>query len=77
MVLRDAMVMVLVGSAAGVAAVLAVTRYLGALLYGVKPQDPLTVAVATAMLISITALAGFVPALRATQVQPMVALRRN
>ncbi len=77
MVLRDAMIMALTGAVGGVAAVLAVTRYLEALLFGIKPQDPLTIAAASLLLLGVTALAGFLPALRATRVQPMTALRHD
>ncbi len=77
MVLRDSMVMSLAGAAVGIVTVLAVTRYLEALLYGIKAQDPLTICAASLLLLGVTALAGFLPALRATRVQPMTALRHD
>jgi ABC-type antimicrobial peptide transport system permease subunit len=45
------------------------------LLYGVGPADPLTFATVSILLIAISALAGFIPARRASSVDPMVALR--
>jgi hypothetical protein len=44
-------------------------------LYGLTPQDPASIALATAALIAITGLAGYIPARRATRVDPMIALR--
>jgi ABC-type antimicrobial peptide transport system permease subunit len=44
-------------------------------LYGLTPQDPLTIAGSVALLLAITALAGYIPARRATRIDPMVALR--
>jgi len=77
MVLRDVLVMVLIGAIAGFPAVLALTRFTETLLYGVKPQDPATLAAAALLLLAVTVLAGFLPALRATRVQPIVALRQE
>ncbi len=77
MVLRDALVLVLLGAVAGVPAVLVLTRYTESLLFGVKPQDPATLALAALLLLSVTLLAGFLPARRATRVEPIVALRHE
>ncbi len=77
MVLQDAMFMALIGSIVGIAAVLAVTRYIQTLLFDVTPQDPATIVMASALLLAVTALAGLVPAWRATRVQPMLALRQE
>ena len=44
-------------------------------LYGLTPQDPLSIAASTAILLGNTALAGYIPARRATRVDPMIALR--
>jgi ABC-type antimicrobial peptide transport system permease subunit len=77
MVLRDAMVMVLVGAILGIPIILGLTRYAEFLLFGVKAHDPMTLVAAALLLLAVTALAGFLPALRATRVQPMQALRHE
>ncbi len=77
MVLRDALIMVLIGAIVGAPAVLALTRFAEAMLFGVQPNDPGTLAAAALLLAAVTALAGLLPALRATRVQPMLALRHE
>ncbi len=75
MVLGQGMRATFIGLAIGLASALAVTRVMGALLYGVSPTDPVTFGLVT-MALTLTALvACFVPALRATKVDPIVALR--
>ncbi|HXJ94334.1 MAG TPA: ABC transporter permease [Terriglobia bacterium] len=75
MVLREAMTLAGLGIAIGVPAALAVSRLIAAMLYGLKPTDPLTIALATTVLAAVAFLAGFLPAQRASRVDPMVALR--
>jgi putative ABC transport system permease protein len=65
----------LVGVAIGVAGALALGRVLSGLMYEVKPTDPVTFLVVTALLAVIALLASIIPAYRATKVDPMVALR--
>ncbi|HEU4766577.1 MAG TPA: ABC transporter permease [Pyrinomonadaceae bacterium] len=75
LVLREALTLVLIGLVVGVVTSLAVTRTAASLLYELKPNDPLTIALATLLLAGVAALAGYLPARRAARVDPMVALR--
>jgi ABC-type antimicrobial peptide transport system permease subunit len=75
--LRDSVIILLIGAAAGLPALLVLTRYAESLLFGVKPQDPITIAASALLLFAVTALAAFLPAIRATRVQPMDALRHE
>jgi predicted permease len=74
LVMRESMVLVAIGIAAGLATALAASRFVTAMLYGLPPTDPLAIAGATAMMIAVSALAGYLPARRAAGVDPMVAL---
>ena len=65
----------LIGTGVGLAASFGVTRFLQAMLFGVKPADPATFLVAALLWIAIALLACYIPARRATKVDPMVALR--
>lgn len=65
----------LIGAAVGVAAALAVSRLLTKLLFGVKPGDPATLVAVMLLLVTVALLAAFLPARRATKVDPMIALR--
>lgn len=75
LVLRQALGMTLAGVAAGIAASFALTRLLSTQLYGVKPSDPFTFALAPLVLIAVALFAAYVPALRASRADPIVALR--
>ncbi|HEX2190751.1 MAG TPA: ABC transporter permease [Longimicrobiaceae bacterium] len=66
-----------VGLAAGVAASLALTRLLAGQLYGVRPTDPATYLAVAALLAAVVLLAAYLPARRATRVDPVVALRAD
>ena len=65
----------LIGSAVGVGAALLLTRGLAGMLYGITPRDPLVFAGVPLLLIAVSVLASYVPARKATRIDPLVALR--
>jgi predicted permease len=74
-ILREALLFTAFGMAAGVPAALALTRLIKSQLYGVQPNDPLTLIGAGGLLIAVAVLAAWIPARRAAKVDPKVALR--
>ena len=75
MVMREVLLLVAVGSGIGVVAAILLTRYIQTQLFGLTPNDPTTVAVATLILVAVAALAGYLPAMRASRINPIRALR--
>jgi putative ABC transport system permease protein len=75
MVMWMGLQLVAIGVAVGLLASLGVTRVIASQLYGVSPHDPLTLAVVVIVLLAVGCAACYFPALRATRVDPMVALR--
>jgi predicted permease len=75
MVLAQGLLTIAIGTAIGLAGSFALTRTMRSLLFQVSPNDPLTMAAVALLLILIAALASYIPARRATRVDPTVALR--
>jgi predicted permease len=75
LVIGQGLALTAVGAAFGIAAALGVTQFLGAMLFGVHPADPLTFAAVAFLLAAIALLACYIPARRAMHVDPIVALR--
>jgi predicted permease len=75
MILGQGLRTILIGVAIGIAGSLALTRTVASLLFGVTPTDPLTFGSVTLLLVGAALLASYIPARRATKVDPMVALR--
>ena len=75
MVMRESLTLVMIGLTVGLGVALALARVVASQLFGLKPHDPVTLAAAACLLLGVSAFASFVPARRASQVDPMVALR--
>jgi putative ABC transport system permease protein len=75
MIMAQAMRTVALGLVAGIIAALALTRYMSAILYGVRSWDPVVFAGITGLLAAVALLASYIPARRATSVDPLVAVR--
>jgi putative ABC transport system permease protein len=77
MVIRQGMVLALIGAALGVISALLLSRLMSSLLYGVGSHDPTTFVVVTLVLMLVSLAANYVPARRATKIDPMLALRSD
>jgi macrolide transport system ATP-binding/permease protein len=77
MVLRQVFVLAIVGLAIGLPVALATSKLVESFLFGMKPDDPVAIGVAVAVLIAAAVIAGYVPARRASKIDPMAALRHE
>ncbi len=77
LVVRQGFALAVVGAAVGIGAALGVTRYLASMLYDVRANDPLTIAAVSVLLALVALAACYIPARRATHVDPIVALRHE
>ncbi len=77
MILKEASVLAGLGVALGIGASVGVTRLIASMLFGLKANDPVTLAAAGAVLLAMALVAGFAPAYRASRVDPMHALRHE
>ena len=75
MVLRQGLGLTSIGIGIGLAGAIALTRYLEGMLYGVTPLDPLTYVATVALFAAVASIAAYLPARRATKIDPMTALR--
>ena len=75
MVMREILLLVGIGLAVGVPVALVGSRYVASLVFGLSPYDPISMAGAAALLLAVAAFAGYLPARRASRVDPMVALK--
>jgi predicted permease len=77
MVLREVCILIFIGLAVGLATTLATTRFVSSFLYDLTPNDPRTLATAAAVLAIVAVFAGYLPARRASRLDPMTALREE
>jgi ABC-type lipoprotein release transport system permease subunit len=77
LVMRQGMSLVIVGLVLGILGALSVTRFMSTQLFGVEPTDPATFTLVAVGLALVAMIATLVPAMRATRVDPLVALRQD
>jgi predicted permease len=75
LILRESLILLVAGIAVGIPAALAVAKSMARLLFALSPADPRTLVGATAAVVIVTLLASYIPAWRASRVDPIVALR--
>jgi ABC-type antimicrobial peptide transport system permease subunit len=77
MVLRDSLFLVSAGILVGIPSAMVTTRFASSLLFGLEPNDPFTMLTATLVLFAVAMLAGYIPARRASRLDPASALRHE
>ncbi len=77
MVMGEVALLIGVGLAVGLGTALATTRLVAGFLYGLRPNDPLTLSLAVALLAGVAGLAGYLQARRASRLEPLIALREE
>ncbi len=77
LILRESLLLVLIGAAIGVPLVFAAGKWISSLLFGLQPADPAALFFAITLMFAVGILASYIPARRATRVDPMVALRQE
>src|SRR5262245_58389366 len=77
LVLRETLFLVAIGIAIGLPVALAANRVIKGFLFGLSANDPLTIALAVSLMLAVAALAGYLPARRATKVDPTMVLRQE
>ena len=75
LVMKEVLLLLSIGLAVGVPAAILLGRFISAQLYGVKAQDPWVAGLSVILLLSVASLAGFIPARRASRIDPLLALR--
>jgi ABC-type antimicrobial peptide transport system permease subunit len=75
MVMRETIMLVLAGIGIGVPVAVGAARLISSQLFGLSAADPFTLLVSASVLISVASLAGFLPARKASKVNPLIALR--
>ena len=77
MIVREGLVLAVLGVALGIPVAIAAGRLIGAVLYGLAPNDPATLTAAATAFVIVAAIAGLFPAYRASSIDPMAALRHD
>ncbi|HEY6401930.1 MAG TPA: FtsX-like permease family protein, partial [Blastocatellia bacterium] len=77
LVLGETLWLVGIGAVIGLGCAFVATRWVKSMLFGLQPHDPLTIGLAVLVLLAVAVVAGYLPARRASRVDPMVALRHD